>query len=545
MEVIDVMDNYTHQAQSFGFMDEFNSEDGKNRKLRKTNVSAKQNLSKNISEQTFDFSSSQIVNPPDVMHTIGEEYENSPHKQNFEDPGRDVLTIGAFYERLNNAIDAVFPNDIWVVGEVRKLRESKGHRYIELVDAVQYEQGTSGGYDTGYLSRQQPVSVGRNTISSGSKTLDIVCWKSNWWSIQRDLEQVNMTLEEGRVIKVRGKVSVWDGAGKVRLVMNKLDVDALLGQIAGQRLRLIRSLKERGIYELNHLKRLPAVPLKIGLITSPQSEGHKDFMGRLAGSGFKFEVFLEPSLVQGQEASRQISEAVQKFAKASVDVICIVRGGGSRNDLAAFDTEEVALAIASSPFPVWTGIGHTGDHSVADMVAHSMFITPTACGEALVDTVANYWKKVIDNTESIVNIAQSAIVFSASALISAKEKLVSKTTDRFQDLCDGLQERSKLVSKACLYQIDRHNLQIAGMQAILPRALASFINQESHILSQRRIMLDALDPKRQMSRGWSLVRDKDGNVIKSIKETKSGDCLLLYMTDGYLDTEVKKVSELY
>ena len=132
------------------------------------------------------------------------------------------------------------------------------------------------------------------------------------------------------------------------------------------------------------------MPLHVGVVTSPGSEAHRDFVGQLDRSGFAFQVYFEATLVQGAEAPDQIAAALTRLRLSPIDLAVVVRGGGARGDLAAFDSEPVASAIATAPFPVWTGIGHTGDRSVADEVAHRAMITPTQCGEAVVGRVAEY-----------------------------------------------------------------------------------------------------------------------------------------------------------
>ena len=129
-------------------------------------------------------------------------------------------------------------------------------------------------------------------------------------------------------------------------------------------------------------------------MTSPGSEAYRDFTGQLERSGYDFEVRFEPSVVQGPEAPAQIAGALARLEMLDPQLVVLVRGGGAKGDLAAFDTELVARAIASARSPVWTGIGHTGDRSVADEVAQKALVTPTQCGEAVVAVVAAYLEGV-------------------------------------------------------------------------------------------------------------------------------------------------------
>jgi len=169
------------------------------------------------------------------------------------------------------------------------------------------------------------------------------------------------------------------------------------------------------------------VPLRIGLITSPGSEAERDFRGQLERSRFAFDVHFEPSLVQGPGAPAQLEEALFRMRTFAPDIAVVVRGGGARGDLAAFDSEEVARAIVNAPFPVWTGIGHTGDRSVADEVANRALITPTACGEAVANVVAEYWSEIAGRARRIVSLSQAR-------LESARHRLRT-TTEVVQRQC--------------------------------------------------------------------------------------------------------------
>ena len=137
---------------------------------------------------------------------------------------------------------------------------------------------------------------------------------------------------------------------------------------------------------------MPDVPLRVGLVASPGTEGYRDFLGQLTGSAFGFQVQVVPVSVQGGGAPNAVARAVTRLCHTDCDVIVVVRGGGSKADLAAFEAEVVARAIALATKPVWTGIGHTGDESLADIVANRACVTPTECGHQLVIRVGQWWE---------------------------------------------------------------------------------------------------------------------------------------------------------
>ena len=292
-----------------------------------------------------------------------------------------ALSIGEFYACVRTVLREAFPDEIWVTGEICKVTTSRGHRYLELAD---HGAETARSYSPGTNSlRNSPV---RN----GAATLEVACWAREWPVVQYELDAVGVELTPGLVVRVRGKVSVWEGGSKLRFSMTALDVEALVGGIAAARRRLLGALGAEGLLDANRRLALAPVPLRVGLVTSPGSEAYRDFTGQLERSGYRFEVRFEPSSVQGPEAPAQIAAALARLELWDPDLVVLVRGGGAKGDLAAFDSELVARAVAEASFPVWTGIGHTGDRSVADEVAHQALVTPTQCGEALVAVVETY-----------------------------------------------------------------------------------------------------------------------------------------------------------
>lgn len=433
-----------------------------------------------------------------------------------EEPSDDqALTIAQFYAQLKQAITGRFPDEIWVTGEIRSLRASNGHRFIELAD-----QGAD----------QRPA-----------QQLEVCCWAQTWRSVDASLSAAGLELEVGRVVRVLGKVSVWEAAGRVRFTLSRIDVEAMLGGIAAARQRLLRQLSAEGLLEANRSLRLPPVPLRVGLVTSQGSEAHKDFLGRLTRSGFAFSVELAHSLVQGADAPGQIAQAISRLAGRELDLIVLARGGGSRNDLAAFDAEVVARAIASSPLPVWVGVGHTGDHSVADEVAHRSFITPTACGEAVVEEVARYWDEVCWRADHLAGLVRNRLVGADRELAHAHRQLARAVV-----ACMAREEHNGHAGRARVASAAMH--LVRAQRADLQRRRQHLANSVRHcgeryeqIISQRADLLRAFDPRRQLARGWAIVCDRDGQLVRSVAQVLPGDEIRARLVDGGVRTVVQSV----
>ena len=289
---------------------------------------------------------------------------------------RGVLSIGSLYEEVQGALQAAFPRNrqLWVRGEIQHISDHRsGHLYMDLVDP-----GEDG-------ARPRPAARG------GVPTLNVKCWRSSWAPLRHGLAKEGIELAEGMVVVLRGTLDVYRAKGEISFILAEVDVTALLGRMAAQRAQLLRKLEAEGLLGRNAGLRVPEVTMHVGLIASPGTEGYQDFVGQLTGSGFGFRVSFVPVSVQGPGAPAAIARALKVLSRSDCDVIAMVRGGGARADLAAFETEVVARAVAGATKPVFTGIGHSGDQSVADIAAARTCITPTECGHQIVMATRRWW----------------------------------------------------------------------------------------------------------------------------------------------------------
>ncbi|MFZ0666691.1 MAG: exodeoxyribonuclease VII large subunit, partial [Acidimicrobiales bacterium] len=238
----------------------------------------------------------------------------------------DALSISALYDRIEVALARTFPRraTLWVRGEIQSVSDRTGHCYMDLIDP------------DGIRDRQSPV-------------LKVKCWRTSWEPMSARLHKKGIVLEPGMVVALRGSIDFYKPRAEVSFLLAEIDVDALLGRLAQKRAALIEVLRTEGLLNLNRRQALPAVPLRIGLVASPGTEGHSDFSGQLVGSPYAFEIVLAAASVQGHQAPSAIAGALTALASRDCDMVVIVRGGGSKADLAAFDTEIVARAIANMP----------------------------------------------------------------------------------------------------------------------------------------------------------------------------------------------------
>jgi len=448
--------------------------------------------------------------PPDAVGT-GADVSGDP-----DAPGADeALSVSQFYDRVKAALAREFTEDVWVVGEIRGLRESRGHHYIELADES------------------------ADQAERGSAQLEVVCWARDWPRVAAALGEAGVALEPGRVVRVRGRVSVWEGGSKLRFTLTELDIAALLGGIAAARRRLLRTLELEGLLHANQRLALPLVPLHVGVVTSPGSEAHRDFVGQLDRSGFAFQVYFEATLVQGAEAPDQIAAALTRLRLSPIDLAVVVRGGGARGDLAAFDSEPVARAIATAPFPVWTGIGHTGDRSVADEVAHRAMITPTQCGEAVVERVAEYLGEIERTAGALRGLARARLDSTGYQLEAASAALGRGARRQFERRAVVLRAAGVELSRVVLARFRREAAQVADRAVHLGAVTRRSVATQQHELTRRRQVLRAYDPVRQLERGWTLTSDASGRLVRTTATLTVG----ARITTRFVDGEARSVVE--
>ena len=431
----------------------------------------------------------------------------------------EALSIAELYQEVEDALARVFPKGrgTWVRGEVQSLSDRTGHCYLDLVDP------DSAG------DRQAPV-------------LKVKCWRNTWGPLKATLARQGVDLQPGMVVVIRGNIDFYRPRGEVGFILNELDVTALLGRLAAERAALLRALVAEGLFDLNRQLALPDVPLRVGLVASPGTEGFRDFLGQLEGSGFAFNVVVSPATVQGAGAPASVASALGALAEAQCDLAVVVRGGGSKADLAAFDSEAVARAIATSSLPVWTGIGHTGDESVADLVANRSFITPTECGRELAALVGQWWdESVVAVAERIGRRAKEVLVEAERRDQIARGHLTSTARHQLRWHRERLVARGRSLEVLAPQLLDTTEAALVERGGrLVPLALGHLDRAEERAMSWRRL-LSAYNVERQLERGYTLTVDGEGHVVRQATDVGVGDVLRTRFADGSVDSVVRSV----
>ena len=453
-----------------------------------------------------------------------------------------TLTVGELAQVLRWTLDEAFGSGVWVAGEIDSItRARSGHVYFELVE------------------RAERAAPGAPPVAS----LNVVLFRD-------DKERVNATIkrhgnairmEDGVSVRIQGMLDFYPQRGQLQLRMIAIDPAHTLGALAADRDALLRALAAEGTLRRNADVALEPVPLRVGIVTSLDSAAHADMLRVLAGSGFAFQVVEIHTPVQGVDAPAAIAAAVRAAVDAASDVVVLARGGGSRTDLVAFDHELVARAIAMCERPVFTGIGHETDRSVADETAHTACSTPTAAARAVVQRVEG-WLEQLDTTGRRIEVCGRRALAAAESRtgstaddVAQQARAASRRADRSLDAAARRLARTGRAATALAGRrvaAVTHRLSVAGPAAErrassrLDRASARLSVSGRHEIRHAQRQLDAiatrvraLDPALNLRRGWSMTRRDDGALVRSVRDVSPGDGIVTHLSDGTLDSTIR------
>jgi exodeoxyribonuclease VII large subunit len=437
----------------------------------------------------------------------------------FDDPEVGVVpeptwSVGDLAAAIGGVLRSAFPAEVWVHGEIHDLsRPRSGHVYFTLVDPEAPDGGAS-------------LSVMLSSTKKGAVNR----------ALKRAGGSVRMT--DGTDVRIKGRLDWYSPRGQLQLRMSAIDPAYTLGQLEVARAELIARLTAEGLLAANAARPMPLVPLRVGLVTSGGSAAEADFVDELRRSGYAFEILLEDTRVQGLDAPPTIAAAIARAAAREVDVVAVVRGGGARTDLVAFDHEVVARAIATCPVPVLTGIGHEIDRAVADEVAHRAEKTPTACAQALVGMVAAFDGLLDGAWAAIANQAKRHIGHHEAHLEDVARRASRGATAGLRMAGRRLDGHRGRVAGAARAHVRAADLVLVDsarrLRARAPRALTD----ADRALTSLEARVRANDPERTLARGWSITRTPDGTVVRAPEEVAPGDELRTLVAGGEVRSTV-------
>jgi exodeoxyribonuclease VII large subunit len=431
-----------------------------------------------------------------------------------------TLSVTELNTAIRDALREAIPENVWVRGEVQGLRESRaGHVYFQLVEKDER----------------------RDRVQSA---LDVALFRSHLMTVHAALRKVpGVELADDVEVRVKGHVDVYPPTGRLQLIMTGIDPVFTAGALAANRERVLRQLEAEGLLRANAAHELPEVPLRIGLVTSAESAAYHDFLEELDASGFAFRVGVCDVRVQGANASRRVLWGLRRLAvlAPAFDVIVVVRGGGSRADLAAFDSNDVARAIAAIPVPVLTGIGHEIDRTVADEVAHTASKTPTACAQVLVERVMEFVYRLDDVSRGVVHHARSSCVLALRELRDCARRARREPPAALTRELAVVERHRGRAEELGTRTVKQAIATLDGSERALASAGGRLARAEGRRLDASEARLRALDPTRVLDRGYTITRDRDGRVVKRAAPLSTGDRLVTEFADGTAASVVHEV----
>ncbi len=435
-----------------------------------------------------------------------------------------ALSIGSLYDAAEAALNREFPRNrpLWVRGEISHFSDHRsGHLYLDLVDPED-GPGPGGGRGRG-----------------GAPTLHVKCWRTSWAPLRHTLAKEGIELAVGMVVVLRGTIDLYRAKGELSLILVDIDVTALLGQLAAARARLLRALEDEGLLRRNAAIPLPPVAVHVGLVASPETEGCRDFLGQLLGSGLGFRISHVKVPVQGPGAPASIARALAMLSRSDCDVVAVVRGGGARADLAAFETEVVARAVARCAKPVFTGIGHSGDETVADVVAARTCITPTECGHQLVVAAQRWWTGHVSGPAQ--RLAQRVPTFLSAAEgrdAQARRALAGAARHQLRVHVERLATRGSAVRRGAPTRLNACEGTLRARAARLGPLTSGHVGRQEERLQSWGRLLAAYDVERQLERGYSLTLTAEGTLLRSTGDLSVGQEIVTRFADGTVHSTV-------
>jgi exodeoxyribonuclease VII large subunit len=442
---------------------------------------------------------------------------------------------------ISAALGRTFPQPFWLAGEISGLnrsgRRSAGHLYFSLAD--------------------DQCADDRSRAS-----LSVILWKGQAAKLFGPRGKLaGQQPEDGMVLRVLVKPDWYAPSGRLSFIIQDVDPEFTLGNLDKQRRELLARLEAEGAPAINKGLVLPEVPLRLGLITSVDSAAYNDVMASLSNSDIGFHVLCCDARMQGAETSRSVIAALRDLAARRPDAILLVRGGGSRLDLSWFDKEDLVRAIVDCPVPVLTGIGHEIDSSVADVVSHRAFKTPTAVAEALVERARDARRQTEDAYEGILVEAARTLHEQRVGLVELARRIGQASRGRvreeFSDLTatsQGLraaterglasagealaEQRSRLVRGRHVARLSVLAEALVHEASRLRRAAGARLDAASALMDRAADRARLLDPRSVLARGFAWLRRADGSLLKDAAGATPGEALVAELRDGELDLEV-------
>jgi exodeoxyribonuclease VII large subunit len=446
----------------------------------------------------------------------------------FRPPERRVWTVRDLVASVRTQVEREY-SDTWVQGEISNLRaQNSGHLYFTLKDE--------------------------------NSQISVVMFRSS-------ARLLLFKPGDGMQVVVRGRVTIYEDRGQLQVIAEYVEpkgAGAL--QIAFEQLKA--KLEAEGLFAASRKKPVPALPGRIGIVTSPQAAALRDILQILQRRHHTVNVLIYPAQVQGESAAREVAAGVRYFNRSrNVEVIVVARGGGSAEDLAAFNDEELARVIAGSELPVISAVGHETDFTIADFAADLRAATPSAAAEMVIRSrqevesqVARLERelekgmryRLMMGRQRLTELAQHGAFGRMMNLIQRRQQRVDDLTNRLTHAQRNRFEAQRRRFETLAAAVRHYDLRLvlAGIARELNAKVGAMGAATRNLLLQRRARLErlasqieALSPVAILDRGYALVFDGSGKLVKDAAQVKVGEDIRARVARGEIGATVKKTSE--
>ena len=467
----------------------------------------------------------------------------------FQAPPRKIYPVGEFVAVVRTQLERAF-TDVYVEGEISNYRPAgSGHLYFTLKD--------------------------------GSAQLRVVMWRTQ-------ARLLRFRPDNGLQVIARGRVTIYDERGDLQFQAEFLEpkgAGAL--QVAFEQLKA--KLEAEGLFDQGRKKPIPVLPRRIGVVTSPRGAAIQDILNVLRRRHESVNVLIYPAQVQGDTAASEVSAGVRYFNRREVDVIIVARGGGSFEDLFAFNDEGLARTIAASEVPVISAVGHETDFTICDFVADLRAPTPSAAAELVIrskqelaDQLASLRKRAGQAINYRLLLAHNALSrLEQHAVFARMQDSLARRQQRVDDLTFRMAQAQSRILRDLSRRLDGHEAQLrrhdlrvrvgamrrqldgrsAGLHSAVSRLLVqrqtrveqlttALARAGETVLLRRRSRwermhgsLQALSPKAILARGYALVFDAEGRLVKQASQVKPGDRVRAQLGRGEFTADVDRVKD--
>ena len=434
---------------------------------------------------------------------------------------REVLTVSQLNQRARHLLEDVFPQ-VWVEGEISNLaRPASGHLYFTLKDSQAQVRCA--------LFRQNALKV-------------------------------RQALRDGLAVKVRGKVSLFEGRGDYQMIADavepagdgalRLAFEALKEKLAGE-----------GLFATERKRPLPAHPQRVGIVTSPTGAVIRDIISVFRRRAPQVSLTLVPTAVQGREATAQIVRALALADAQGFDALILARGGGSLEDLWCFNEETVARAVAACKTPIVSAVGHETDVSISDFVADVRAPTPSAAAELLAPDSSDLRQR-LEGLERRLQLRMRQLIAHQHLRLDGLTRRLRHPGERLRQQAQRLDDLEMRLQRALDRQVSQRRERLARLEtrlaaqhpgralgllrqrldalaARLPRAMRETLGTRRLELQSQVQTLHAFSPLATLGRGYSILLDERGQAIRSASQTQPGQRLKARLGEGELEVRVE------